>query len=74
MFGSSDSGSSGGGASFPRLSSRRRIFVWCWGRKPNEMQLNKALDKIAKHEKSKKDAFENILWASINSKAFVFNQ
>ena len=58
----------------PDREKVEELFVWCWGRKPNEMQLNKALDNIAKHEKTKKDAYENILWALINSKAFVFNQ
>jgi hypothetical protein len=50
------------------------LFLWCWGRKPTEAQMKIAMDNLAKHEKTKKDAYENILWALINSKAFVFNQ
>ena len=33
-----------------------------------------ALAHIAKHAKNKKIAYENILWALINTKEFVFNQ
>ena len=33
-----------------------------------------ALEHLAKNEKNKKLAYENILWALINSKAFLFNQ
>jgi hypothetical protein len=50
------------------------LFVWCWGRKPNEAQMRLAMDNVAKHADRKKEAYENILWALINSKAFVFNQ
>lgn len=50
------------------------LFMWCWGRKPNEAQLKLAMENIDKHSDRKRDAYENILWALINSKAFVFNQ
>jgi len=50
------------------------LFLWCWGRKPTEGQLKLAMDNVAKHKDRKQDAYENILWALINSKAFVFNQ
>ena len=52
----------------------QELFLWCWGRKPNEQQMKLALDNIAKHPTAKKESYENILWALINSKAFVFNQ
>jgi hypothetical protein len=50
------------------------LFLWCWGKKPTDEQRQLVHEQIAKHEKSKKDAYENVLWALINSKAFVFNQ
>jgi len=50
------------------------LFLWCWGKKPSPEQLKLALENIAKHPGQTKDAYENILWALINSKAFVFNQ
>ena len=49
------------------------LFLWAWGRKPSPEHMRYALDNIARHEKSKTEAYENILWALINSKAFVFN-
>ncbi len=49
------------------------LFLWAWGRKPGPEHMKYAMEQIAKHEKSKKEAYENILWALINSKAFVFN-
>ena len=39
-------------------------------------QLDLALEHIAKHKETKttKAAYENIIWALLNSKAFLFNQ
>ena len=31
-------------------------------------------DHIGKIEKAKKQAYENVLWALVNGKAFLFNQ
>ncbi len=50
------------------------LFFWAWGHKPAKDQLDAALAHVAKHEKDKKVAYENILWALINTKEFVFNQ
>lgn len=50
------------------------LFLTALGRKPTAGQMKQALDHIAKHEKAKKTAYENILWALVNSKAFLFNQ
>ncbi len=49
------------------------LFLWAWGRKPGPEHMKFAMDNIAKHSTNKKEAYENILWALINSKAFVFN-
>jgi hypothetical protein len=48
------------------------LFLWAFARKPTERQLKVALDHIETHEKEKKVAYENILWALINTKEFVF--
>ena len=37
-------------------------------------QRDLALAHIAKHAANKKIAYENILWALLNTKEFVFNQ
>jgi hypothetical protein len=50
------------------------MFLWAFARKPTQEQLQVALDHIAKNEKNKKVAYENILWALINTKEFIFNQ
>jgi hypothetical protein len=50
------------------------LFLWAFARKPNERQMKLALDHIALHTKDKKVAYENIVWALINTKEFVFNQ
>jgi hypothetical protein len=50
------------------------LFLLTQARKPTDEQLKLAKEHIAKHEKNKKQAYENILWALINSKAFLFNQ
>jgi hypothetical protein len=48
------------------------LFLWTFARKPTPRQLQVALDHIGMHEKDKKTAYENILWALINTKEFVF--
>jgi hypothetical protein len=50
------------------------LFVWAFSRKPTADDMKVALAHIAKHEKNKKTAYENILWALINTKEFIFNQ
>jgi hypothetical protein len=50
------------------------LFMWTLGRKPTSDQRELALAHIAKHQANKKIAYENILWALINTKEFVFNQ
>ena len=44
------------------------------GTPATDQQLAVALAHVQKHEKDKKIAYENILWALINTKEFVFNQ
>jgi uncharacterized protein DUF1549/uncharacterized protein DUF1553 len=50
------------------------LFLWAFARKPTESDIKAALDHIEKHKANKKIAYENILWALINTKEFVFNQ
>ncbi|MCU0704521.1 MAG: DUF1553 domain-containing protein [Fimbriiglobus sp.] len=50
------------------------LFLWAFGRKPTENDLKVALAHLAKHEKNKRTAYENILWALLNTKEFQFNQ
>jgi hypothetical protein len=50
------------------------LFVLAVGKKPTAEQLGLATAHLAKHEKNKKAGYENIIWALVNSKAFLFNQ
>ena len=50
------------------------LFLLATGAKPSKEKMDLALEHIAKHEKSKKTAYENIVWALLNSKGFLFNQ
>lgn len=50
------------------------LFLWSFARKPSADDMKAALEHIQKHEKTKKVAYENILWALINTKEFIFNQ
>jgi hypothetical protein len=50
------------------------LFLWAFARTPTGPQREAALAHLAKHPKDKKVAYENILWALINTKEFVFNQ
>jgi hypothetical protein len=58
----------------PDAEKVEELFYWVWSHKPTQDQLDAALAHIKKHEKEKKVAYENILWALINTKEFVFNQ
>ncbi|MGL4552731.1 MAG: DUF1553 domain-containing protein [Gemmataceae bacterium] len=50
------------------------LFVWSFGRKPTDGQRAVALEHVAKHAANKKVAYENILWALLNTKEFIFNK
>lgn len=50
------------------------LFLWALGRKATPTQKELALAQIAKHSQNKKVAYENLLWALLNTKEFVFNQ
>jgi hypothetical protein len=50
------------------------MFLWAFGRPPSAEHRRVALAHIARHAANKRIAYENILWALINTKEFVFNQ
>jgi hypothetical protein len=58
----------------PEAEKVDELFLWAFARKPTPAQRDLALSHIAKHEKDKKVAYENILWALLNTKEFVFNE
>ena len=58
----------------PDVEKVDELFLWAFAHKPNDSQRALALEHIAKHAANKKVAYENILWALLNTKEFVFNQ
>ena len=63
----------------PEAEKVEELFLWAFARKPTTDDLATALDHIKKLEAKngpagKKTAYENILWALLNTKEFVFNQ
>lgn len=50
------------------------LFLWAFARKPTAEDLKTALAHIEKNAANKKMAYENIVWALLNTKEFVFNQ
>jgi hypothetical protein len=52
----------------------QELFLWAFAHEADAAQLQAALDHVNKNATNKKAAYENILWALINTKEFVFNQ
>jgi hypothetical protein len=50
------------------------LFLWAFAHKPDAEQKKAALEHLNKNAMNKKAAYENILWALVNTKEFVFNQ
>jgi hypothetical protein len=51
----------------------RELFLAVFSRPPADKEVKVALAHIAKHSKDKAVAYEDILWALINTKEFLFN-
>jgi hypothetical protein len=58
----------------PDAEKVEELFQWAFARRPTQEQLNLALANIQANAKDKKIAYENILWALINTKEFVLVQ
>ena len=51
----------------------RELYRWVYSRDPSAEELEIAMKHIAKHEANKKVAYEDIIWALVNTKEFLFN-
>jgi hypothetical protein len=49
------------------------LFLWVFSRPPQQKELDVALAHIQKKQNEKAVAYEDILWALINTKEFLFN-
>ena len=50
----------------------REMYLWAYAREPDDHELQLTLAHLAKYE-GKQQAFEDILWALVNAKEFLFN-
>ncbi len=50
----------------------RELFLWTFAREPKPEDLTDVLNYVGR-SKSKKQAFEDVLWSLLNSKEFMFN-
>ena len=58
----------------PDAEKLEEMFYWAFSRRPSPEHLQVAMEHINRHQMNKKLAYENILWALLNTKEFVFNQ
>jgi hypothetical protein len=58
----------------PDAEKVQELFLWAFGHEADAAQLQAAMEHVNKNAANKKAAYENILWALINTKEFVFNQ
>jgi hypothetical protein len=49
------------------------LYLWVYSRQPTPEEVQVALAHIQKHQEKKAVAYEDILWALINTKEFLFN-
>ncbi|HYV37891.1 MAG TPA: DUF1553 domain-containing protein, partial [Gemmataceae bacterium] len=50
------------------------LFLWAFGRLPSLEHRQIAMAQIERNSKDKRVAYQNIIWALINTKEFAFNQ
>ncbi len=58
----------------PDAQKVEELFLWALARRPTQAQLDLALANIQQHAKDRRQAYENIIWALINTKEFVLVQ
>ncbi len=58
----------------PDTEKVEELFLWALARRPTQAQMRLALDNIQMHAANKRLAYENIIWALMNTKEFIFNQ
>ena len=72
-------GGSGRAAQYAKDTERsheeklRELYRWVYSREPDAEELSIATAHIAKHEDNPQLAYEDIVWALVNTKEFLFN-
>lgn len=59
-------------SSRPDADKVKELWLWCYSREPQPDELEAALKYIESKGNAKKEAYEDILWALINTKEFLF--
>src|SRR5690606_11838901 len=57
----------------PHEEKIRELYRWVYSREPDADEMKIALAHIAKREAESKMAYEDIVWALLNTKEFLFN-
>jgi hypothetical protein len=57
----------------PAEAKIRELYRWVYAREPNTDELQIATAHLSKHRKDIRPAYEDIVWALINTKEFLFN-
>ena len=60
-------------ASRPHEQKIRELYLLAFSREPTPEEMSIALAHINKNEKDPKRAYEDIVWALVNTKEFLFN-
>ena len=58
----------------PDAEKVAELFVWAFARQPTPAQMQVALANIERNAKNRQFAYENIIWALINTKEFIMVQ
>lgn len=51
----------------------RELYRWAYSREPSNAELNIALDYVEQRSSDSRGAYEDLVWALVNSKEFLFN-
>jgi hypothetical protein len=57
----------------PHEEKIQELYRWVYAREPDSEEMQIALAHIAKHQDKPQTAYEDILWALVNTKEFLFN-
>jgi len=60
-------------ATRPDEEKLRELYRWVYSREPDAEELSIATAHLAKHTDNKQLAYEDIVWALVNTKEFLFN-
>jgi hypothetical protein len=58
----------------PDAAKVAELFVWAFARQPTQAQMDIAMANIERNARNRQLAYENIIWALINTKEFIMVQ